>query len=328
MNCSMGAHRVWNRRFLHEALLFLIRLSFSSLFDQFSGLAAYVALRVMHAGLSLLGLERASSFMGWSWRIFAPWTKRHPRALSQLEAAMPDISPDGRQRIVRDMWEGLGRTFAEGMLLDRLIAEPDRVLVHDHALASDLRQPSSDGSGTVFVSLHSGNWEALGVPLAAKGMRVAGLYQAVQNPMLERYLLGKRNKLYLAGMISKGSHAMKRIVRLLRSGDAVAMLADQRQATRGINVPFFGADAPSTPLPASLALRTGARLILVRCRRTGPVRFTIDLKELPVESSDDHARDVETITRSIHAQFETWIRERPHEWMWAHRRWSRNVRHP
>lgn len=176
-------------------------------------------------------------------------TKRHPRALSQLEAAMPELSPGERDEVLSAMWDNLGRTFAEGMLLDRLLKEPDRVVVEDETLAAKLQQPTEAGLGTIFVSLHSGNWEALGVPLAERGLRVAALYQAVQNPMLERYLLAQREKLYRAGMISKGSHAMKRIVRLLRSGDAVAMLADHRQARRGIMVPFFGQDAPSTPCP-------------------------------------------------------------------------------
>lgn len=304
------------------------RPSLSSLASRVSNLLGYVVLRLVSVFLGLLGLERASAFMGWCWRTLAPKTKRHPRALSQLEAAMPELSPRERDDVLSAMWDNLGRTFAEGMLLDRLLAEPHRVVVENQALAEQLRQPSQNAAGTVFVSMHSANWEALGIPLATRGMRVAGLYQAVQNPMLESYLHSQREKLYLGGMISKGSHAMKRIVRLLRSGDAVAMLADHRQAGRGILVPFFGADAPSTPLPATLALRTGARLVLTRCRRVGAVQFAVDLHEITVTPTDDHDSDVERITGTIQAQFETWIRQRPQEWMWAHRRWSRDVRKP
>ncbi len=304
------------------------RSSLSSLARRISNLLGYAVLRLVSAFLGLLGLERASAFMGWCWRTFAPKTKRHPRALSQLQAALPELSPGERENTLRAMWDNLGRTFAEGMLLDRLLAEPDRIVVEDQVLAAQLQQQSATGVGSVFVSMHSGNWEALGIPLAERGMGVAALYQAVQNPLLERYLLEQREKLYRAGMISKGSHAMKRIVRLLRSGDAVAMLADHRQAGRGIMVPFFGQDAPSTPLPATLALRTGARLVVGRCRRVGPVRFAIDLKEIAVEPTDDHDKDVERVTGLIQAQLEAWIRERPQEWMWAHRRWSRDVRRP
>lgn len=295
---------------------------------RFSQRLGYLAVRLVRTLLAPLGLERASGFMGWCWQVVAPWTKRHPRALSQLQAAMPKLSGDQRQAIARAMWNNLGRTFAESILLDRLLAEPRRVSIEDEAVVERFWTPNEEGSGTVLVSMHSANWEALGIPIAKLGLNVAGLYQAVQNPLVEGYLLKQREQLYRAGMISKGSHAMKRIVRRLRSGDAVAMLADQRQAVRGVTVPFFGHDAPSTPLPATLALRTGARLVLCRCKRIGMVRFSIELKELDVAPTDDHEADIVRITGAIHAQFEAWIRERPHEWMWAHRRWSREVLRP
>lgn len=241
---------------------------------------------------------------------------------------MPHLSARERESIVRAMWGGLGATFAEGLLLDRLMAQSERITVEDSGLVEQLRSAAADGKGAIFVSMHSGNWEALGVPIAHAGLNVAGLYQAVQNPMLERFLLEQRQSLYKAGMISKGSHAMKRIVGLLKSGDAIAMLADQRQAHRGVPVPFFGLPAPSTPLPASLALKTGARLIVGRCKRVSAVRYAVETKTVDVEATDNHEADVERVTAAIHAQFESWICERPHEWMWAHRRWSREVRTP
>ena len=288
----------------------------------------YLAIRLVRALLLPFGLERASAFMGWCWQVIAPRTKRHPRALSQLEAAMPELNSEQRQTIARAMWNNLGRTFAEGLLLDRLQAEPQRISVEDETIVDRIWGQDDPERGAILASMHSANWEVFGVPIAERGYHVAGLYQAVQNPLIENYLLGQRQQLFRAGMISKGSHAMKRIVRLLRSGDAVAMLVDQRQAGRGVAVPFFGHDAPSTPLPATLALRTGARLVLGRCKRVGPVRFSIELKELDVAATGDHEADVARITSAIHAQFEAWIRERPHEWMWAHRRWSREVLRP
>jgi KDO2-lipid IV(A) lauroyltransferase len=275
--------------------------------------------------LGLLGLERASGFMGWCWQTIAPYTKRHPRALAQLHAAMPHFEAAEREKIITQMWNNLGRTFAEGALLDVLMAQPQRITVEQPHLVESLK--AGEGKqGAIMVSMHAANWEALGIPLAQSGLAVAGLYQGVRNPLLERSLLAQREQLYLAGMITKGSNAMKRIVALLRSGGAVAMLADQRQHSRGVMVPFFGAYAPSTPLPATLALRTGSRLILGRCKRVGPVAFSIELKPLEITATDDHEADVARVTAQINAQFEAWITERPHEWMWAHRRWSRQVR--
>ncbi|MBV6657269.1 MAG: lipid A biosynthesis acyltransferase [Devosiaceae bacterium] len=290
-----------------------------------SSALAYGAVRVATLLLRLMGLERASAFMGWAWRTAAPWTKRHPRALSQLEAALPDTDAAERQRIAKHMWDGLGRTFAEGLLLDRLMAAPERISVTSALLAAELADPSNTPNGVIYVSLHAGNWEALGVPLAHAGAEVAGLYQSVQNPFLEADLLKRRQALYRAGMISKGSDAMKRIISILKSGRAIAMLGDQRQAHKGVPIQFFGHTAPTSPLPARLALKTGARLVMARCKPVGPVRFEIDLVELTLAPSGDLDDDVFALTQAIQSQLEAWIRERPHEWMWAHRRWSRET---
>lgn len=291
--------------------------------------AGYLALRAVRALVLLLGLERGSALMGWCWRLFAPLTKRHPRAVAQITAALPALAPAERRRIIAHMWQGLGQTFAEGLVLDRLAAEPSRVMIEtqdvlDEALArrDDIGKPS----GIVFVSMHSANWEALGIGIRKNDIHAAALYQAVANRLVDADLRRAREQLWQAGMITKGSSAIRRLVGLLREGHGVAMLADHRVNLKPVDVPFFGAMAPTTALPASLALRSGASLMVVRCKRVGIARYAIELKPLPAIPGDDQQADIERVTRAIQAQFEAWVRERPHEWMWAHRRWSREVR--
>ena len=293
--------------------------------------AEYLALRLARGLILMLGIERGSAFMGSCWRVFAPLTKRHPRALSQIAAAMPELDDKARERIVLDMWRGLGQTFAEGLVLDRLAEDRDRVVLETPEVLADARNrlgPNGKSCGQVIVSMHSGNWETFGIGALNEDLHAAALYQAVANPLVEAELRRQRLMLWKGGLITKGSHAMKRVVGLLRDGHAIGMLADHRVADSDVSVPFFGLPAPTTTLPASLALKTGAALLLLRCKRVGLARYVLEMKELSVEPCGDHAADVERVTAEIHAQFEAWIRERPCEWMWAHRRWSREVRRP
>lgn len=290
-----------------------------------------LTLRLVRGLVLLLGIERGSAFMGWVWRTFAPWTKRHGRALSQLEASIPELAPGERERIARNMWHGLGQTFAEGLVLDQLGQNTDRVTIENSEVLDKIREASGDDDkprGWVLVSMHSGNWEAFGIAVLKQGIHAAALYQSVANPLVDEELRRQRTLFWRAGMITKGSSAMKRVVGLLRKGDGVGILADHRVSGSDVEVPFFGKLAPSTPLPASLALKTGAHLILCRCKRVGQARYSLEAMALPAEKTGDHDADVQRVTAAIHAQFEAWIRERPHEWMWAHRRWSRDVRTP
>jgi KDO2-lipid IV(A) lauroyltransferase len=305
-------------------LLALMQISLSHRFEQ-------LTLRLVRGLVLLLGIERGARFMGWVWRTFAPWTKRHNRALSQLEASIPELSADDRQKIVRSMWHGLGQTFAEGLVLDHLGAMKGCVHIENPEAieqAPTSQAESDKPRGLILVSMHSGNWETFGISVEQLGVHAAALYQSVANPLVDEELRRQRTLYWRAGMITKGSSAMKRVVGLLRKGDGVGILADHRVSGSDVEVPFFGKLAPSTPLPASLALKTGAHLILGRCKRVGQTRYAVEVKHLIAEKTGDHEADVERVTAAIHAQFEAWIRERPHEWMWAHRRWSREVRMP
>lgn len=293
--------------------------------------AEFMVLRFVRGFIVLLGIERGSRFMGWIWRTFAPWTKRHGRALLQLEASIPELSADERERIARDMWDGLGQTFAEGLVLDRLGEDPDRIYVENLDVLQQARRPkgnSSKPSGIVLVSMHSGNWEAFGIGVRSQNIHAAALYQSVANPLVDEDLRRQRTLFWQAGMITKGSSAMKRVVGLLRQGDGIGILADHRVSGSDVEVPFFGKLAPSTPLPASLALKTSSELVLGRCKRVGVARYAVELKHIVAEKTGDNKADIERVTGAIHAQLEAWIRDRPHEWMWAHRRWSREVRRP
>ncbi|MEM1289346.1 MAG: hypothetical protein AAGH60_13415 [Pseudomonadota bacterium] len=299
-----------------------------ALSKQLADRAGYTAMVATRACLRLLGVTRASRFMGHVWAFTAPFTKRHKRALTQIAAAMPELSQQQRQTIIRRMWKGLGQTFAEALLLEEITEQPERVRVLHPDRLAELLEPDKRKGGVLYISMHSGNWEVFGIPLLHLGLRAAALYQPVQNRLMEADLLRRRQTLFREGMIAKGSQAIKRVIRILKSGNAVGMLSDQRQNHRGIMVDFFGHPAPTTPLPAMLARRTDARLIVVRCLRLGPAQFEIDFKELSVPKTDDIDADIESITRDIQAQLEAWIRERPQEWMWGHRRWSREVLTP
>jgi KDO2-lipid IV(A) lauroyltransferase len=99
------------------------------------------------------------------------------------------------------------------------------------------------------------------------------------------------------------------------------MLADLREM-RGIEVPFFGRPAPSTPLPALIARTLDLPLIAARAVRMGGVRFRIEAEPVAVPRTADRHGDVLAATAALHAVFERWIREDPGQWMWAHRRWD------
>lgn len=262
--------------------------------------------------------------MGYVWKTFAPLTKRHDRALKNLEIAFPEKSIQERDSIARQMWENFGCTFAESLLIDRLIDAPKRVSVKnidvlDHALKAQ--------KGIVFVAPHLANWEVLGIPLSTVSLEMAGLYQSIRNPYLDAYVRRHREKLYRGGMFSKGHASLRKIMTFVKNGGCVGMLADHREH-RGIEVPFFGLPAPSTPFPAMLARWLDVTIIACRPVRLENSTFEIHLHAIPVARNGEKNQDIQETTAIIQSVFQEWISQCPQQWMWAHRRWSRTGESP
>ena len=256
------------------------------------------------------------------------WLRQHRRALSNLALALPETTPDERERIARAMWENMGRVTAEALLVDRIIKDPDRIeIVGREALASHLRRPGAN----IGVTLHMGNWELAGWPCAACGGSPAGVYRPLANPYLDRFLREQRKHLYPAGLFGKGkAHGTGRrdqnparvMIDFVRQGGHLGFVCDQVDRRRGLPVPFFAQQAKFTPVPAMIARHVGARIWMMRCLRIGKRScFRIDVKELDVRRTTDQADDVRATTAAIFRQFEFWIREAPEQWMWWNTRW-------
>ncbi len=275
----------------------------------------YGVVRAVAGLMSLLPLETASDLSGWIWRKIAPRLKRHQRALAHLAAAFPEMSAAERERLACDMWEGLGRTFAESFYLDE-IAASDRVEISG---LEGLR--AFEGRGMVICAAHQGNWEVATMGLMRFGKEPAGLYQRVKNTLVDAYLRDLRAPYYPAGLLAKAPETAMKLMRLLKRGGCLAMLADLRDHT-GVKVPFFGKEAPSTPFPAMMARNLGIPLFAGRIVREPGVRFRlyVELVETPVTQDKD--ADILAATANLQAAFERSIREFPAQWMWAHQRWG------
>jgi KDO2-lipid IV(A) lauroyltransferase len=277
----------------------------------------FLALQAAAGLVRASSIERASDLMGRLWERVGPRTSRHSRVAANLALAMPETSNDERRRISAEQWNNLGRTFAESLLLERIAAEPWRCELN---VADELdRKLLGPGQGAVFVSCHAANWEAAGLALRRYGPPMA-LYQPLSNPLSERFIRALRENSFTGGMVPKGVETPGRVMRWVRAGGTIAMLADLYEK-RGIPVSFFGQPTLANPFPAMVARRLGVPLVAVRITRLPGVRFRLELDEFAMPVSASFAADVRTATQTMFDRFEAWIRDRPGEWMWVQRRW-------
>jgi KDO2-lipid IV(A) lauroyltransferase len=290
-------------------------------------LAEYALLRVIIALVRLMPLDTATAFSAWMWRTLASRGRRHERALSNLAIAFPEKTQGERDAIALAMWGNLGRVMAETMLLDRILKEPERLVIETPRIVETYKGKMG---AAICASLHMGNWELAMWPLTQMGAKPAAVYRLVENPYVDLYLRTQRTELYPGGLFARGKvsgmmagHDTARMIgAYVRQGGRLGFLADL-QDKKGVEAPFFGVPSRTTSIPAMLARRVGARLWIGRCVRVGRgSHFRIAMRELKVPWTDDPDADIRAATAAMQAQFEAWIREAPEQWMWSNRRWS------
>jgi KDO2-lipid IV(A) lauroyltransferase len=248
-------------------------------------------------------------------------------AVENLAAALPQLSDAERSGILRAMWENLGRTVAEFVHLPALRETPSGPGYEIKGEAHLLAPPTHTGPA-IYLSAHFGNWELLPKILADRGAAFAPVYRPGGNPWIDRAI--QRLRTDAAGRMPafpKGPAGARAATMHLARGGRLGMLVDQK-LNEGIEVPFLGRPAMTTPFPAQLALRYRCPVILGCIERIGPLRFRLTVDPpLPLPDSGDPERDVRTLTCAINQVLERWIRMRPDHWLWLHRRWPRQ-RHP
>ena len=275
--------------------------------------------RLAFAFFRVLPLDAASAVGGFLARSIGPVLGISKRARLNLRRALPDLSDSDINRIVRGMWDNLGRVVAEYPHLDKFkVYEPGgRVTVEGVHEALDARRPETR---FIFFSAHFGNWEIATLAATQAGLDVIEIYRAANNPFVDE-LISEARSVTGGEFVPKGSVAARRAIGALAEGKHICMLVDQKM-NDGIAVPFFGRDAMTAPALARLALRYDCVVLPCHVERArgATFRFVAD-PPIPLPRTGDGQADVKRLMTAVNAAVEGWIRQRPEQWFWLHRRW-------
>jgi KDO2-lipid IV(A) lauroyltransferase len=266
----------------------------------------------------LLPVQAASDFGGWIGRILGPKLAASRKARRNLEQALPGETEETYAHIIRHMWDNLGRTMAEYPHLKQIALHRTEIVNADL-----LEHLEEDGRPVILFSGHLANWEVIPTVAALRtGLDIALIYRAPNNPYVSRLLDRLRRVKSDVMMISKASARMRELYTHLKAGNALGILIDQKY-NEGIPALFLGRPAMTSPAFAELALKFNAHLVPCRCERLKNARFRLTLGPA-IDITDDAGQPYtsEQLVETAHRYLEDWIRARPAEWLWLHRRWD------
>jgi len=280
--------------------------------------AVYLLFRLAMAIFAILPvalLFRVGQLGGWlAWILARPY-----RALAQANLRIAF----GREKTAAEL-KRLARAHFMNLGANLLCAPKLNSMSHDQLLQcvtfeniDAFEAVIARGNGLVGIISHIGNWEMYArMPEVLPKARFSTIYQKLGNRFIDEYVRKSRARYSVEPFERKEGFGGP--TKFLREGGALGILVDQHAGDSGVWTPLFGRLASTSPLAATLALRTGAALFTVAVYTVGVGRWKMVFGEelVPGEAS------IEQMTARINLVLEQQIRVSPPDWFWVHNRWK------
>ncbi len=272
--------------------------------------------------LKILGPRTSSNLCALIFIIIGPLTKFQFRAKINLNLAFPKLSEKQKKKILYKMWSNIGKNIGEFIHLKEFnpYLSNHTDIVGENYLEAAIKNSKKNKRGVIFFAAHLANWEMGPLSLTKKNFRPLCVYRKSNNIYLNNIIQNAR--INIADYVPKGDVGAKKIFSSLRKGKPVAILMDQK-LNEGISINFLGTPAFTATAIAELAIRLNTDIIPVRFERKGTMSFRVTFYnklEKPSKSLP-HEKKVKNIIRTTNKIISNWIRQKPEDWLWIHRRW-------
>ena len=268
----------------------------------------------------LFPVDIASNTFGAIGRCLGPRLSQSKRARENMRLVWPDLPDAEITRLIRGMWDNFARVPNDYWNLHQIRADRDRRI--EIVGAEHLAALKDSGRPGILFSAHTGDWEMATIAARMRDIDLTVVYRPFNNPLIDAQVREWQRESGIE-LIMKGREGARRLTQVLKAGGNTFMLVDVRM-NDGLSVPFFGIEAMTPSAPAALALKYDALLVPVRTERIGPARFRVTVEPpRPAVSTGDRAADMLATMTWVNSRIEDWVRARPEQWMWLHRRWGR-----
>lgn len=199
------------------------------------------------------------------------------------------------------------------------------IRIDSASVLSALYRRNAENTPQVFLTMHAGNWELMGSIMSLLGFNMVSVVERQFNPFLDAYYQKLRKKSGINGVYNEIS-LMRPLVKHLRQGGAVALVADQNYWHDPIFLPFFGKEASAPRGVGGLALHTGALIAIGATQRVGEGVYSCYVHLMPpIAPRGSRDADILALTQEAYAFYEEFIYKDPANWfLLSSPRWRLN----
>jgi KDO2-lipid IV(A) lauroyltransferase len=278
--------------------------------------SAYVLFRV---GAALFGALPESVVRTLGTRVGAAASTRKKANRRLLASHMrrvlgPDASETEVQGAVSGMYRSYGRYWAETLWFrpsrrKAIIESVDRINF------GPVLKAKAAGRGIVFAVPHVGNWEIAGLVADDLDLDLMAVAEDLPNQRITDWFLDVRARFGIDIVLTSDPARRSKMIRRLKDGGALALLADRDVTGNGIPVVFFGEETTLPAGPTALAELTDSVLLpVVVYYKDGP-GYRIEVgNPIEIPPADTRAERVRLGAQAVADAMESQIRKQPSQW--------------
>ena len=265
----------------------------------------------------ILGLNFSSKIGGKLFEKIGPLFRSKKLIHANIKRALPHISQENLNEIVKLMWNNYGRVFAEYIFIKdfRNGKYSSNIKIEGQDILEKIKQTEQQ---VIFVSGHLSNFELMAMHLEKTGIKLSAIYRPLNNIFLNPLMEKIRKKYICKHQIKKGIGGMKKLMILKKENFSTALMIDQR-VSEGIFSNFFDQRALTTTIPAQLIKKFKIPVVPIHIQRNNGPNFKITIQK-PIIFSEENS--IQNITDKLNYVLENLIKIKPEQWIWSHNRWK------
>lgn len=224
-----------------------------------------------------------------------------------------DVSKSERERLTKNTFKNFARCMVDFLQIP-FIGKDGVIRIIDFRL-QELDRTLKKGRGAILVTIHLGNWDLAGVLLGALGYSVSAVTEDIPEAV---YKVWEKYREWTGMKGIPLNEAGIGCYRALKKRELLVLLGDRDISDTGVEVRFCNGIRNIPRGPATLALKTGAPLLLgyiVRISNGNKKYLACVEPEIEIERrTGNFEDDVSLLTQKIANRLSELVRSHPDQW--------------
>lgn len=188
----------------------------------------------------------------------------------------------------------------------------------------NLIEAKSYNNGIIFVSAHYGLWELMAIAVKIKyDIKLSVFAQRPLNKVFEDLFYNYRKRFDIETYYNEGISSLKKVDESIKNKECFAFLVDQHGESKNTLVSFISKEVFFPSVSVNFAYKYNVPIVPVFIKRNKNEIHEITFYKPIFCNGNNKKIAIQKTAQEIYNIFESFILEKPDEWLWTYERFNK-----